>query len=155
MKDYAIKDYAWNSLIPLMFIFLVALFFATAEGLPNEQAGPYVIPKLFGGLLTLLSLYQLLQLFQRKLKKNPVLGNIKRLVSVIAIIIVYLIGINYLGYFVSSTLFIITLMYMLSYRRHFVIFTVAGCWLAFSYFVFYKLLFIQLPLGYFYERFLE
>ncbi len=40
-------------------------------------------------------------------------------------------------------------MYMLSYRKPLIVFLVCSGWVLFSYVIFYKLLYIQLPLGFF------
>ncbi|MBW2000184.1 MAG: hypothetical protein JRJ29_19770, partial [Deltaproteobacteria bacterium] len=58
-----------------------------------------------------------------------------------------------MGYFVSSFLFLAVMMHILSYKKKTVIYMVAVGWVVFSYLIFYRLLYIQLPLGYFEDFF--
>ena len=66
----------------------------------------------------------------------------------IVLVISYYFAMNYLGYFLSSFLFLAIMMYMLSYRKPLTIILVCSGWVIFSYLIFYKLLYIQLPLGF-------
>ena len=68
---------------------------------------------------------------------------------IMVFILTYYFAIQTIGYFLSTFLFLTLLMHILSYKKKVVIVLVAGGWVAFSYAVFYKFLFIQLPLGYF------
>ncbi len=65
----------------------------------------------------------------------------------VGLVVVYYFAMDYLGYFLSSFLFLVIAMYMLSYRKPLTILLVGTGWVLFSYLVFYKFLYIQLPLG--------
>ena len=65
------------------------------------------------------------------------------------IVVAYYFSMQIIGYFLSSFLFLAVMMHILSYGKKSVIYVVSGGWVVFSYLVFYKLLYIQLPLGYF------
>ena len=69
------------------------------------------------------------------------------------ILAAYYFAMETMGYFLSSFLFLVVLMHILSYKRKLIIYIVSTGWVLFSYIVFYKLLFIQLPLGYFEDFF--
>ena len=59
----------------------------------------------------------------------------------------------FIGYFLSTFLFIVLMLHLLSYRKKILIYVIAGGWCVCSYLVFYKLLYIQLPLGIFEDLF--
>jgi hypothetical protein len=65
------------------------------------------------------------------------------------VLIVYFLALPFLGYFLSSFLLVVVLLQTLSYPRKGLIYLIAAGWVIFSYFAFYKLLYIQLPLGFF------
>ena len=71
------------------------------------------------------------------------------LVLVMAVLIGYFVAMPFMGYFLSTFLFIVLLLYVLSYPKKWLIYLIAGGWCLASYLVFYKLFYIQLPLGFF------
>ena len=83
-----------------------------------------------------------------KADKDPKAGRIGFVLLGIGIMIAYFFAIQTLGYFISSVIFLVVMMYVLSCRKPLVIVLVSTGWLVFSYVVFYKLLYIQLPLGF-------
>ena len=66
-----------------------------------------------------------------------------------AVFIAYFLFMPLLGYFLSTFLFIAVMLHILAYRRKMFIWMIAGGWVLLSYLLFYKLLYIQLPLGIF------
>ena len=100
-------------------------------------------------LILILSSILLLQIFRGKEKAVPPLERKGFLFLVMAILIAYFLAMPWMGYFLSTFLFIVLLMHMLSYKKKGRIWLIAGGWVIFSYFLFYKLLYIQLPLGVF------
>jgi len=81
--------------------------------------------------------------------KDPEAGRIGFVLLGIVCMVAYYFAIQILGYFLSSVIFLAVMMYMLSCRKPLLIGLVSTGWVAFSYLVFYKLLYIQLPLGFF------
>ena len=66
-----------------------------------------------------------------------------------AVFIGYFLVMPFLGYFLSTFIFIVLILHMLSYKKKGLSWLLAGGWVVFSYYLFYKLLYIQLPLGLF------
>lgn len=142
------KDYSGQTIIPLiMIVFSLVLWVATL-GFPTEDAGPALIPNLWIFWLILLSTVLLFLCFTGKIDKDPKRGRIGFLGIGVGLVVAYYFVIDHLGYFVSSFLFLTIAMYMLSYRKPITILLVGTGWVLFSYLVFYKLLYIQLPLGF-------
>ena len=63
------------------------------------------------------------------------------------LLVLYLVMLPWIGYLVTTGLFLVTAMIMLGERRPVTVLGVTVGWLVFSYLVFVKLLYVQLPAG--------
>lgn len=141
------KDYSGQTIIPLAMIVLSLVLWVATLDFPTEEAGPALIPHLWIFWLILLSIVLLFFCLTGNIDKDPKRGRIGFLGLGVGLVVVYYFAMDYLGYFLSSFLFLATAMYMLSYRKPLTILLVCSGWVIFSYLVFYKFLYIQLPLG--------
>ena len=71
--------------------------------------------------------------------------------SLVGIMTGYLLVINYLGYFISTFIFLISGIYVMSYRRHWIVFLFAIGFLLLAYVAFIKVLQVPLPRGIIFE----
>ncbi|MBT8332877.1 MAG: hypothetical protein HKP41_00440 [Desulfobacterales bacterium] len=142
------KEYTGQSIIPTLMILFPLLLWAVTFSFPTEEAGPALIPRLWIFWIVLLSAILLGFCVFGKTEKDPKRGRIGFLIIGIGLVISYYFAMDYLGYFISSFFFLAILMYMLSYRKPLTIILVCSGWVLFSYLIFYKLLYIQLPLGF-------
>lgn len=143
------RPYLGNILLPACMVVLSLVFWVFTYEFKEEVAGPAVIPRLYIFLILVLSAILLIQIFRGKEKAVPPLGRKGFLVLLMAVLIGYFLVMPWAGYFLSTFLFIVLMMHLLSYPRKGFIWLIAGGWVIFSYFLFYKLLYIQLPLGVF------
>lgn len=143
------RQYLGNILIPSCLIALSLVFLVFTFDFRVEEAGPAVIPRFYIFLILLLSSIILMQIFRGKEKVVPGIERKGFLALVMAVLIGYFLAMPFMGYFLSTFIFIVLMLHMLSYRRKWLIWLIAGGWVIFSYYVFYKLLYIQLPLGVF------
>ncbi|MBM4323021.1 MAG: tripartite tricarboxylate transporter TctB family protein [Deltaproteobacteria bacterium] len=144
------RQHLGNILIPCCLIALSLVFLAiTFRFSGEEEAGPAAIPRLWIFLILVLSSIILGQILRGKDEVVPRIKRTGLLALVMVTLISYFLAISYIGYFLSTFLFIVLLLNMLSYRKKLLIYFIAGGWILFSYLVFYKLLYIQLPLGFF------
>ena len=141
------RDWAGQAIIPTLIIAFSLLLWAVTFSFPGEEVGPAVIPRLWIFWAILLSVALLVLCLLGTADKDPKSGRLGFFLLGVIIIIVYYFAIDFLGYFISSFIFLAVVMYMLSYRKFITIFLVCSGWVLFSYLVFYKLLYIQLPLG--------
>jgi len=142
-------------LVPATLIVFALILWAISRSFPDEDIGPIVIPQLWGTLILIFCGYVIFTIVRRKTGVDPKTGNLKMLAVVVLLLLVYFFAMNIIGYFLSSFLFLGTLMYVLSYRNHKVIWSISTGWVLFSYLIFYKMLYIALPLGVIYETFFE
>lgn len=143
------RQYLGNILIPCFVIAWSLVFLAVTFSLPVEKGGPTTIPRFWITLLLVLSSLLLWRVF---LGKDEAVPKIKRpglLALVMAIVVGYYFAIPLIGYFLSTFLFIVLALHVLGYPRKWLIYVIAVGWIMISYFGFYKVLQIQLPLGFF------
>jgi hypothetical protein len=147
------RPYLGNVLIPCCLIAVCLVFLVITFGFRVEEAGPALIPRLWIYMILVLSGIILWQVFHGKDEVVPRIEKPGLLALVVVALIGYFVAMSYLGYFLSSFFFVALLLNMLSYRKKVLIYVIAGGWCLFSYLVFYKLLYIQLPLGFFEDLF--
>jgi putative tricarboxylic transport membrane protein len=145
------RQYLGNILVPCILIAVSVVFMTlTFRFARQEEAGPELIPRLWIYLMIVLSAIILWQVFRGK---DKVASKTGLLIFVMAALIGYFAAMPYLGYFLSTFLFIVLLLNVLSYPKKVLIYVIAGGWCLASYLVFYKLFYIQLPLGFFEDLF--
>ena len=148
------RQYLGNILIPCILIAVSLMFMTlTFRFARQEEAGPELIPRLWIYLIVVLSAIILWQVFRGKDKVASKIEKPGLLIFVMAALIGYFLAMPFLGYFLSTFLFIVLLLNVLSYSKKVLIYVIAGGWCLASYLVFYKLFYIQLPLGFFEDLF--
>lgn len=75
----------------------------------------------------------------------------KMVIVVVAAIFASVFLFKYIGYYLSSAIFLFLLMWLMEERKPLTLIAVPVCWVLFSYFVFAKFLFIALPTGALFE----
>ncbi len=143
------KEYFGEILVPSSLIALSILLFVITFTFPEEEAGPSAVPRLWAFWTCVMCGAILWQVFRGKAKPDPESGRLGFLLLVTVLLIGYYFAILTAGYFISSFVFLALLMHIMAFKKRWIIFGVSAGWVLFSYVVFYKLLYIQLPLGYF------
>jgi putative tricarboxylic transport membrane protein len=140
--------YLEAALIPEFFIFLSFIFYLLSFTFPgNEDVGSSVVPRLWILILVALNIIMLISILIKKSDvKSADKGN-SIIYRFIPLLIFYLAGIFYIGYFISTFMFLLIASYILGDRNYARMLIIAFCWLIFSYLIFYKLLYVPLPAG--------
>jgi membrane-associated HD superfamily phosphohydrolase len=110
---------------------------------------PVLIPRLWIILLVVLNIILILKSKKDKDKKSnrPEKLFTSTVILIITLLLSYLILMQWLGYYISTPLFIISTMYILNYRKTYFVLLNSFSFVLISYFIFGKLLHIDLPLG--------
>jgi len=105
------------------------------------------VPRLWAGLLVALAMARLIRVFRGKDSPDPAFGRLDKVFLLIALLVLKIVGITFVGYYISAGVFVFVCGLLLGYRSLPGLALVAGGWVAFSYFVFYRLLSVPLPTG--------
>ncbi len=106
---------------------------------------PALIPRIWIFILLFLSILLIIK------SKNKEVNNSnyspKNVLIIIGLLIIYLVAMQWIGYYFTTPVFILATMYLLEYRKVGIMSINAFGFVLFSYFIFNKLLYIELPLG--------
>jgi len=149
IRHSGMRQHLGNILIPCSLIAWSLVFLVITFRFRIEEAGPALIPRLWIYIILVLSGIILWQALRGRDEVAPKIERPGLLVLVMATLIGYFVAMPFIGYFLSTFLFIVLLLNVLSYRKKLLLYLIAGGWCLVSYLVFYKLLYIQLPLGFF------
>lgn len=143
------KRYAGRIIIPVFFIELAVLFGIILLGFPDrgDEVGPGVVPGLWIVGILGLSIYLLIRGVLAYEDEDPAWGRTGKVTFFIAMTIIYLLIMQIIGYNIATIIYLISGMYYLAYREWKVIISLSAGWILFSYFAFYRLLYVPLPRG--------
>jgi len=148
------RAHAGRIIIPVFFIELSLAFGIVTLNFPNrgDEVGPGVVPGLWLIAILIFSALLLTKALLGTEEQDPPWGHLKKVAVFIVMTIIYIIIMQYIGYYLSTVVYLILGMYYLSYRNWIVMISIAGGWVVFSYFAFYRLLYVPLPKGMLIER---
>jgi len=142
------KSWLNGIILPLFFIFLSLIFYLLSFSFPsNEDVGPAIVPRLWIFILIPLNLVLLVSILIKKEKIMSTTDSNRSVFKFLGLLVLYLLGIHFLGYFFSTFFFVIAGILLLGYKNIRMTLIISACWLLFSYLVFYKLLYVPLPQG--------
>jgi len=148
-NKFKIKNFSYDQIIAAgiislsLFFYYQTILFQIPETV--NITSPALIPRIWIFTLLLLSVILIVK------SKNE--GNVhanyspKTVLIIIAFLLVYLVAMQWIGYFFTTPVFILSTMYILKYRKISLMTINAFGFVLFSFFVFNKLLHIDLPLG--------
>ena len=82
-----------------------------------------------------------------KEEPDPEWGRVGKVLVFIGMTILYLLVMQIIGYTAATLAYLIGCMLYLSYRNWKVMITISAGWVIFSYFIFFRLLYVPLPKG--------
>ena len=136
-----------SGILAISFYYISNFFPAPREGL---FVGAATIPKVWSIFLFAVSLIGLILYCKNPKNESTKKGdNVKSVITLIFIILIYISLIPIIGFFISTGLFLIASMLTLKYKQYYsLIFTIVLV-LLFMYIVFIKILMVPLPIGMF------
>lgn len=134
------------------FLMSVGLFFlyqTTLFIVPKNMniSSPALIPRLWSVLIIFFSGYNIISILRKKKVAPKIKGHIKPLLWMFLFLLIYFVAIPWIGYFISTPIFIMAGIYTLGYRNKPIIIINAFGFVLFSYLIFQVILKIDLPLG--------
>jgi len=156
--SYGIFKSSYNALtgrfmIIGFFLLVSILFLVQSMNFPtSSDVGPAAVPQLWIFALIPLNLLLLFRTF-RNIEAIAESGpRVDIVLNFIGFLVVYLLLMQVFGYFLSTFGFVIVGLYYLGYRKWKNILIISSSWILFSYVIFYKTLYVPLPLGSLFER---
>jgi len=132
--------------VGLMF-FVISFSFPAPAPILRAVTDASTIPRVWFFALVPVTVIALIPIIRGKDEPDPKWGNV-RLVAVVLTALIVSIGLfGVIGYYVSSALFIVVLMWVLGSRNKVELLAVPAGWVVFSYFIFARLLNVRLPIG--------
>ncbi|MDP7025722.1 MAG: tripartite tricarboxylate transporter substrate-binding protein [Candidatus Marinimicrobia bacterium] len=134
------------------FLIMSIIFYLQSFIFPvSSEVGPAVVPRLWIFTLVPLCILLLINTLRNKEGIEKAGTRIDIVLTFIGFLVIYLLMMHYIGYFLSTFIFLITGMIYLGYKNKKVMITTATIWIMFSYFIFFKILFVPLPIGKWFE----
>ncbi|HOA15382.1 MAG TPA: tripartite tricarboxylate transporter TctB family protein [Bacillota bacterium] len=141
---------AWQVAVGGFFASIGIVAIVLAENFPvpffseNEAA---IIPRLWASVLIPSSLFLIYRTLVGHEEKPESNGRLDKVALVTATLIISVYLMEYLGYFLCSGVFVLVSMYILGYRKVLHMIVISTSWVGFTYLVFYRLLYVSLPIG--------
>jgi putative tricarboxylic transport membrane protein len=110
----------------------------------NEAA---MIPKLWATILIPSALFMIYRVLKGAEEEPESAGRLDKVLTVAILAIISVFLMKYIGYFICSALFVFFCMHILGYKKLTTMIAISLSWVAFSYLIFYKLLWVTLPVG--------
>ena len=150
------RDWLQGEVVIALGLIAVSLFLYTQtynfpQGKLSKTAGPAAMPRIWIYGLLIFNLWLLIKSLRGAgAEKQVPENNGKKVLQAVGLVLLttgYLFVVEYFGYYLSTFLFLIAGMYWMSYRRHVLIVIISAGFVAFSYYVFQKILMVPLPVG--------
>ena len=150
-KVKKLRPYTGQLLLLSAFLLIALVFFLLTFSFRVSKLASGVsarsMPRLWIFFLLVSGIMVLVQMLLGKEDPDAPLGRWQLAVAVIVLSILSVFLFSYIGYYVSSGLFIVAFMLMLGERKPIPLVVTPIAWGLFTYFVFNKFLFISLPVG--------
>lgn len=133
-------------LVTLLF-FLLTFNLRISKLAASSGATPRTMPRLWAFLMLVISVGAFFVIIKKGAKEDPKFDKwvFALLVAVGSIFSVFMF--KYIGYYLSSAVFILVVMIAMGEKNKLQLILTPILWCVFTYFVFYKMLFIKLPFG--------
>ncbi|WP_449537551.1 tripartite tricarboxylate transporter TctB family protein [Ferdinandcohnia sp. Marseille-Q9671] len=139
----------------ILFLIIAGLFFVLSLDFPSvghpADVGPGFMPKMYSGILTLLSIILLIQgireIRNKKTETQTIYENFGLVVGIMALSVIYIFLIPYLGFYLVSAIFIILFLLLSRVKKIITIILVSVGTNLFVFLFFEKMLLVPVPVG--------
>ena len=136
--------------------YIISYSFPLPRGMMASNTNASTIPRLWFYALIPSTALALIPIFTGKETPDPVWGGGLKNVGIIAVtLIMSVMMFRFIGYYISSALFVVITLLVLGIRNKIQLIALPLGWVAFSYFVFARILLVRLPIGSIFSRFLS
>ena len=152
---YFMKKTLFNGdiIIPVSLIMISLFLFVETLSFPagkiGGSAGPAVMPRLWIAGMVLFSIWLLFGAITKPSLQKQESNGLRKAISLAALMSLYIVATDFLGYYLSTFIFILLGVYIMSYKRYIIAFLFSLGFVIFSFFVFKIVLMVPLPTGIF------
>ena len=152
-RSAKLASYTGQILVLASILFMAALFtllthsFPIAKGKMAAATNAGSIVKLWAALLVPIAFLTLMAIVKGKEGPDEPFGSLARVGAVVASVVISLLLFQWIGYYISSALFILAVMLLLQERSKVLLAAIPLGWVAFTYLMFARLLYVPLPVG--------
>jgi hypothetical protein len=136
--------------IGLLFFFITFTFPVSRLAMVATTAA--TIPRFWFYVLIPVTLLALIPILKGEEMPDPKWGSLRRVGIVFVTLVLSLAAFPYIGYYISSAIFLLIVMWVLDSRNKIELVTVPLGWVIFSYLFFARLLYVRLPVGVLFSR---
>jgi len=137
-----------------LLFFIISFSFPLPRGLMASNTNASTIPRVWFYVLVPSTVLAFFQIFTGKEEPDAKWGvSLKYVGIVFATLVISVLMFKYIGYYISSALFVVITLWVLGVRNKIQLVTLPLGWVVFSYFVFAKILYVNLPVGSILSRF--
>jgi hypothetical protein len=139
-----------------LLFYIISYSFPVPRGLMASNTNASTIPRAWFYSLVAATALALLPIFTAKETPDPEWGgSLKNIGIILGFLIISVVMFKFIGYYLSSALFVVATLWVLGVRKKIQLITLPLGWLVFSYFIFARLLYVQLPVGIIFSRFVS
>jgi hypothetical protein len=148
MKRLVAKKYIGQAMVIMALGLVSAVFLVLTMWFPvRGEVSAAVIPRLWIAGIYACLIYLFVKILRKTESPDEAPGDLVLPIKFMAAILGYIVLMVLVGYFIASLFFLGVAMTLLSYRRRLVILAIGCGWIAFSYLIFYRVLYVPLPTG--------
>lgn len=130
-----------------LLFYIISFSFPAPAPILRAVTDASTIPRVWFFALIPVVILTLIPIFRGTDDHDPKWGNVRLVGIVLAALVISIALFGFIGYYISSALFMITVMWVLGSRKKLELIAVPAGWILFSYFVFARLLNVRLPVG--------
>ena len=131
-----------------LLFYIISFSFPPPRGLMASNTNASTIPRVWFYVLLPSTALALFEIFTRREAPDEKWGvSLKYVGIVFVVLVISVMMFKYIGYYISSALFVVITLWVLGVRNKIQLITLPLGWVVFSYFIFAKVLYVHLPVG--------
>jgi hypothetical protein len=147
-----LRPYTGQLLVLASIFWIGLLFFFVSFSFPVPRFAAVTttaatLPRFWFVVLIPVTLIALIPMLKGEETPDPKWGSLRRVSIVFGILVLSIAAFRYIGYYLSSAIFLVVVMWVLDSRNKIELIAIPVGWVIFSHFFFARLLYVRLPIG--------
>jgi hypothetical protein len=147
-----LRPYTGQLLVLASIVWIGLLFYFVTYTFPVPRFAAVAttaatVPRFWFYVLIPVTLLALIPMLKGQETPDPRWGSLRRVGTVFGVLVLSLVSFRYIGYYLSSAIFLVVVMWVLDSRDKIELIAIPVGWVVFSYLFFARLLYVRLPVG--------